>query len=228
MSAMGYIPVGELSDRERAVFLSTVYRRLVLAVALFAGGQWLMFSSGFAYSWTSSVMSSSWLLILGGFMVVSWLSNRVLWGATSPSGQWAGLGALVAANVLIFSPMLVVAEIYAPGAIADAAVYALVGFVTLSVVAVRSSRDFLWFRVWLQWAGLSALALIVVAVLFGLSLGDWFSVAMIGLASASILFETQSMLRQMPPGRETAVAASLFSSLALLFWYVLRLVMSRR
>ena len=50
-----------------------------------------------------------------------------------------------------------------------------------------------------MWGGVSALVLIVAAVLFGLSLGIWFSVAMIALAGASILYQTQTILRRYPP-----------------------------
>ena len=65
-------------------------------------------------------------------------------------------------------------------------------------------------------------------MLTGFQLGTWFSLAMIGFAGAAILYETQVILRETPPGRETVAAMALFSSLALLFWYVLRLFMERR
>ena len=65
------------------------------------------------------------------------------------------------------------------------------------------------------------------AVVFGASLGTWFSVAMIAFAGAAILYDTQKILRHYPADREVAAAMSLFASLALLFWYVLRLL-SRR
>ena len=73
-----------------------------------------------------------------------------------------------------------------------------------------------------------ALVAIVLAVVTGSALGTWFSLAMIGFAGAAILYETQVILRETPPGRETVAAMALFSSLALMFWYVLRLLMSRR
>src|SRR3546814_7271216 len=55
----------------------------------------------------------------------------------------------------------------------------------------------------LMWGGIAALVLIVAAVIFGLSLGIWFSVAMIALAGGSILYqrseehtsELQSLMR---------------------------------
>jgi len=135
---------------------------------------------------------------------------------------------LVAANALIFAPMLVIAELQVPGTVAQAGQYAVGGFVVLSVIAHRSSRDFTWLGASLRWFGILALAGIALAVLTGFQLGTWFSLAMIGFAGAAILYETQVILRETPPGRETVAAMALFSSLALLFWYVLRLFMERR
>jgi hypothetical protein len=48
---------------------------------------------------------------------------------------------------------------------------------------------------------------------------------MIGIAGAAILYDTQKIYQSFPPGREVVAAMQLFSSLALLFWYVLQLVM---
>ena len=72
-----------------------------------------------------------------------------------------------------------------------------------------------------------ALVLILAAVLFGLELGVWFSLAMIGLAGASILYQTQTILRRYPEEAYVGAAVQLFASVMLLFWYVLRLF-SRR
>ncbi len=63
--------------------------------------------------------------------------------------------------------------------------------------------------------------------MFGANLGTWFSVGMIALAGGAILYDTQMILRRYPADREVAAAMSLFASLALLFWYMLRLL-SRR
>ena len=54
-----------------------------------------------------------------------------------------------------------------------------------------------------------------------------FTIAMIGLAGASILYQTQSIVREYPEWAYVGAAVSLFASLMLLFWYVLRLFMRR-
>ena len=208
--------------------MGRVYTRLVAGVALFVLLEAYLFTSGLAVAITQFVFSTSWLLILGGFMIVSWLANSVALRATSPASQWGGFALLVAANALIFAPMLVIAELQVPGTVAAAGQYAVGGFIILSVIAHRSARDFTWLGATLRWFGVLALVAIVLSVVTGATLGTWFSLAMIGFAGAAILFETQVILRETPPGRETVAAMALFSSLALLFWYVLRLLMDRR
>ncbi len=222
------MPVGLQEPQVRADFMRRVYTRLVAGVAAFVLIEAYLFTSGLAVAITEFVFSTSWLLILGGFMVVSWLANSVALRAATPASQWGGYLLLVAANALIFAPMLVIAELQVPGTVAQAGQYAIGGFVVLSVIAHRSSRDFTWLGASLRWFGILALAGIALAVLTGFQLGTWFSLAMIGFAGAAILYETQVILRETPPGRETVAAMALFSSLALLFWYVLRLFMERR
>ncbi len=221
-------PVGVQDAQVRADFMKRVYTRLVVGVAAFVLLEAFLFASGLAVAITQFVFSTSWLLILGGFMVVSWLSNSLTHRASSPGAEWGGYMLLVAANALIFAPMLVIAELQVPGTVGQAGQYAVAGFIVLSIIAHRSSRDFTWLGATLRWFGVLALVAIVLAVLTGASLGTWFSLAMIGFAGAAILYETQVILREMPPGRETMAAMALFSSLALLFWYVLRLFMERR
>ncbi len=222
------IPVGVQSAQVRADFMRRVYTRLVAGVAAFVLMEAYLFTSGLAFAITEFVFSTSWLLILGGFMIVSWLSNSLTMRATSPATEWGGYLLLVAANALIFAPMLFIAELQVPGTVSAAGQYAVAGFVILSVIAHRSARDFTWLGATLRWFGVLALVAIVLAVITGSALGTWFSLAMIGFAGAAILYETQVILREMPPGRETMAAMALFSSLALLFWYVLRLFMERR
>jgi len=220
-------PVAAFGPDVRRTFMTRVYMRLLAGVAAFVLLESYLFSSGLAVAITVAVASTSWLLVLGGFMIVSWLANSVGFRAEGALAQWGAYGLLVAANAVIFAPLLVLAEQSVPGVIGRAAQVSVVGFVALSVVAVRSSRDFTFLGAALRWVGVLALVAIVAAVLFGTGLGTWFSVAMIGFAGAAILHDTQTIMRSYPPDREIAAAMSLFASLALLFWYVVRLFARR-
>ena len=63
--------------------------------------------------------------------------------------------------------------------------------------------------------------------IFGFNLGTWFSVGMVGLAGAAILYDTSNVLHHYPEDRYVAAALELFASMALMFWYVLQLFLSR-
>ena len=80
----------------------------------------------------------------------------------------------------------------------------------------------------LMWGGILALVLIVAAAIFGFELGVFFSVAMVAFAGAAILYDTSNVLHHYPENRAVGAALELFASVALLFWYILRLFMSRR
>lgn len=51
---------------------------------------------------------------------------------------------------------------------------------------------------------------------------------MVGFAGAAILYDTSNILREYPEDRYISAALQLFASVALMFWYVLRLFMGER
>jgi len=68
----------------------------------------------------------------------------------------------------------------------------------------------------------------VASIIFAFSLGIIFSAAMVLFASAAILYDTSQVLHHYRTNQHVAASLSLFASVALLFWYVLRIVMSLR
>ncbi len=66
------------------------------------------------------------------------------------------------------------------------------------------------------------------SILFGFGLGLWFSAAMVGLASAAILYRTSAVLGTYRTDQHVAATLGLFADVALLFFYVLRLVGANR
>ena len=134
---------------------------------------------------------------------------------------------IVVGQAIIFVPMLSIAEHYAPGAIRSAAALTLIGFAGLTAIVFFTRKDFSFLGGLLRWAGVLALLTIVAGVVFGLNLGSWVSIAMIGLAGGAILYDTSNILRHYPEDRYVAAALELFASVAMMFWYVLRLFTSR-
>lgn len=221
------IPAAQMGATAQRAFMVRVYAHLLLAIAAFVGLEWFLFSSGIAETFLGLVQRTNWLLILGGFMVASWMAQRAT-ASASRGVQYAGLFGLVAAYSLIFTPMLAIAATSAPdGTITLAAGITLLGFVALSGIAITTAVDFSFMRSLLMWGGFAALGLIALGVFGVLNLGAWFSVAMIALAGGAVLYDTQKIYHHMPANREVGAAASLFGSIALIFFYVLRLL-SRR
>jgi FtsH-binding integral membrane protein len=219
----------EQAATERGVFIMRVYGHLLGAIALFTLIEVYLFRTGMAESITRALLGVNWLLVLGGFMLAGWLARGMASRAGGLGSQYAGLLLYVVAQAVIFTPMLFIADSYAGGGvIRSAAVVTLAGFVGLTAVVFYTRKDFSFLGALLRWAGILALVAIAAAVLFGLELGTWFSVAMVGLAGAAILYDTSKILRHWPNDRYVGAALELFSSVALMFWYVLRLFMGRR
>lgn len=216
-------PTAQQSAAVQRSFMVRVYAHLLGAIVAFIGVEWLLFTSGLAESFTRMVVNTNWLLVLAGFMVASWLAQRAT-VAGSRGTQYVGLLGLVGAYALIFTPMLYVTMAEGQqGLIGLAAGITLVGFVALSGIAITTAVDFSFMRSLLLWGGVVALGLIALGVFGLLELGTWFSVAMIGLAGGAVLHDTQR-IRNLPPGNEVGAAASLFGSVAMIFFYVLRLL----
>jgi uncharacterized protein len=222
------VPVSELSVESRATFISRTYLHLLGAIIGFTLIEVFLFTTGLAYSMAFAMLSVNWLLILGAFVIVSWMASSVAHSSASSGVQYAALTGFVIAEAVIFVPLLVIADLHAPGAIQSAAVVTAFGFAGLTLVVFMTRKDFSFLKGILWWGFIAALVLIVSAVLFGFELGTYFSVAMITLAGGAILYKTSNVLHHYPEDRYVAAALELFASVALLFWYVLRLFLSRR
>ena len=223
-----YVPVGESSVDARARFITRTYNHLMGSIVLFTLLEVWFFSTGMAETIAAAMMSTSWLLILGGFIVVSWLATRAAHTSESKPAQYAALVAIVVAYSVLFIPMLFIANSYADGTIESAALVTMLGFGGLTAVAFTTRKDFSFMAGALRWAGVLALVAIVAAVLFGFELGTWFSVAMVGFAGAAILYDTSNVLHHYPEDRYVSAALQLFASVALMFWYVLRIFIGSR
>jgi FtsH-binding integral membrane protein len=220
--------VGRLGVQSRATFVSRTYAHLVGAIGAFTLIEIYLFQSGLAERITRTLLGVSWLWVLGAFVVVSWLASRTAHLAASKGAQYAALIAFVVAQAIIFVPLLYLADQTAPGVISSAAAVTFLGFAGLTVVAFVTRKDFSFLRGILMWGGIVALVLIVAGAIFGFELGTYFSVAMIGLAGAAILYDTSNVIHHYPDDRYVAAALELFASVALMLWYVLRLFLSRR
>ena len=222
------VPVSDLAAREQSSFLTRTYAHLVLAVLLFVGLEVWLFQSGIAQSVLKVFSGVSWLLVLGGFMLLSWVATLIAVPSVARPLQYVGFVLYVSLQAIITVPLLAAAESAAPGVIASAAQVTIGGFLLLTAVVVTTGRDFSFLRSFLIWGGLFGLGVIVCAVLFGFNPGTWFSVAMIALACGSVLYTTSNIMRGFPANADVAASIQLFAGIAMMFWYVLRMFMGSR
>lgn len=212
----------------RARFIVRTYLHLLGAILAFTAIEIALFASGVGETLGIAMLNTNWLFVMGGFLLVGWLGSRFAHMAGSPVTQYLGLSVYVVAEAIVFVPLLLIAQIQAPGAIQSAAVVTLLGFGGLTAVAFVSRKDFSFLGSIIKWGGVVALVAIVSGAIFGFQLGTFFSVAMVGLAGASILWDTSNVMHHFPEDRYVGAALQLFASVALMFWYVLRLFINRR
>jgi hypothetical protein len=107
-------------------------------------------------------------------------------------------------------------------------------FAGLTLVVFITRADFSFLRMFLWLGGLAAMGFIVAAIFMPMlvanfsMLGLIFTCAMIVLACGYILYDTSNVLHHYRTNQHVAAALALFASVAILFWYILRLFMNRR
>ncbi len=222
------LTVAQAPPDERAAFIRRTYAHLAGAVLAFVGLEFYIVNSPIAMMLLNVMqMRFGWLLILGGFMILGRLATGLAAGGASPSVQYAGLTLYVIAESVIFAPLLLLAVLYgAPDVLPMAGILTLLLFGGLTLVVFTTRKDFSFLRGILAIGSMLALGLIVCAVLFGFNLGLVFSFAMVLLASGAILYDTSRILLHYGPDQHVAASLQLFASVALLFWYILQIVMS--
>lgn len=217
------------SDIEKADFYKKTYLHVALAILAFIGVETVLLQVVpdqviFAMFGQRYI----WLLIIGVFWLASVLATK--WSLSlSKSTQYLGLGFYILLEAVIFLPLIKIATLYAgPQVIFQAAMLTIAMFAGISFVAFTSKRDFSFLRNIIVIGGFISLGLIVGGMLFGFNLGLWFSVGMVILASATILYQTSKLKDSYSTNQYVGASLQLFASIMLLFWYILSILMSRR
>ncbi len=224
------LPVATTPGAARAAFIRQTYLHLAGAILACAAIAALLLRWPGARNLIGTMTTGyNWLIVLALFIGVSTQADRWARNVMSRSMQYLGLGLFVVAQAVVLLPVLFVATNYStPDVLPTAGVLTLFLFSGLTAVAFLSGADFSFLRGALAIGGFLALGLIVVAILFGLSLGVWFAAALVVYAGAALLYQTSGIIRDYRTDQPVAAALGLFASVALLFWNILNIVMSRR
>jgi FtsH-binding integral membrane protein len=99
--------VADSPESARAEFIRKTYGHLAGAIALFAILEGMFLGLGFGEAALALLGTSrfSWLIVLGAFMLVSWVAERWATNGTSMAMQYAGLVLYTVAEAVIFLPM---------------------------------------------------------------------------------------------------------------------------
>jgi FtsH-binding integral membrane protein len=224
--------VADALPDERATFIRKTYAHLAGAVLLFILLETYLVVSG-AGLWMAQTMLGgrfSWFIVLGAFMGVSILANWWANSQTSRPLQYMGLMLYIVAETIIFLPLLFLAKMKTGDGnlIIQAGIITAGLFAGLTAVVFLSRKDFSFLGPILAIGGFVALAFIAASLLFGFSLGNLFAFVMVLFAGGAILYDTSNILHKYRTDQHVAASLSLFASVALLFWYVLRIFMGSR
>lgn len=223
------IAVSLLTDEKRVAFYRKTYTHLALAVLLFILVETMFFQIPWVLEFALSLTDGwLWLLMLGGFMLITNYAEKMALQSHDTNKQYLALLLYVVAEAFIFIPLIFMAMIMAEDGgleiLNQAAILTLSLFSGLSAVVLLTKKDFSFLKSILAIGFFIALGLIVAGVLFGFNLGLWFSVGMVILASGSILYQTSNMVHKYSEDQYVAASLGLFASLMLLFWYILSIL----
>src|SRR2546430_16709741 len=96
------VAVGELDEQSRGVFVSRTYGHLFGAVSAFTLIEIFLFKTGLAETIAQAMLGVSWLLVLGGFVVVSWIASKTAHAFYIKAAQSAALAAFAVPEALLF------------------------------------------------------------------------------------------------------------------------------
>ncbi len=230
--------VADAPAADRAAFFRRTYGLVAIGFAAFAALLAIFFvgfdqHSGIAFalfaalgSLVSSLGNWSILLVMLAFWGATTVAQSLAFNRASRSSQYAGLGLYVVLEALIFVPLIGYVILSTKGNASSVLVPA--GIVTggmiagLTALVFMTNLDFSFLKVAIILGSFAAIAIVIVAAIAGLSLGAWFSIAMIVLMATVILYQTNEIKNTLETDQHVAAAFILFSSFVTLLFYVIR------
>ncbi|MDB5389727.1 MAG: putative family carrier/transport protein [Planctomycetaceae bacterium] len=220
----------DASESARAAFMRRTYLHLFGAILAFIGIEAVFFQ----VLPVNEVMQTLFgrgaggiIVLMVAFMVAGWLAQYWAHNSTSRVMQYLGLALYTVTEAVIFLPILYIAsKLDQNGAniIPTAGIITMLIFGGLTTIVLLTGADFSFLRVGLMVAGWAALVIAIASIFMGFSLGLMFAGAMIVLACGYILYDTSNVLHHYRTDQHVGAALELFASVALLFYYVLRIL----
>jgi FtsH-binding integral membrane protein len=226
--------VAQATPDQRAAFITRTYLHLVGAILVFVALEALWFVTPVAAGVFQFLQMSKymWLVMMAGFVGVSYLANRWALDSTSRPLQYAGLGLYTVLQSVFFLPLIAMAIMLGAqgdeNILSKAAMITSMLFISLTGIVFVTRKDFSFLRGILIFGGIAAMGFIVASIVFGFTLPMFFSYIMVAFACGYILHDTSNVMLRYRTTQHVAAALALFASVMLLFWYVLRILIDRR
>lgn len=225
-----YLSAAESTPVERGQFIRRTYTHLAGAVLAFAVLEAILVTSPIGAAMMNLMMGGkySWAIVMLVFMGITWMAQTMAQSEGGLGTQYMGLGLYVVAYAFLFIPMIMIAKESEGNIILMAGMTTAGLFFGLTAIVMLTKADFSFLSGVISIGFFVSLGVIIASMIFGFSLGIIFSGAMALLAGLTILYQTSGIFQTYRTDQYVAASVALFGSVALLFWYILRIFMSRR
>ncbi|CAL2060195.1 Bax inhibitor-1 family protein [Tenacibaculum sp. 190524A05c] len=224
--------IAQSTEAERVEFYKKTYAHVAGGVLLFIIFEFLLLQSDALVNFMLSMTQGyKWLLLLGGFMLITNYAESTALRTTDKNLQYMAYAGYIFAEAIIFVPLIAIVTKFMGGEgmalLQQAGIVTLTLFAGLSSIVLITKKDFSFLRSAMTIGFFIAIGLIIAGTLFGFNLGLWFSVGMCALAGGSILYQTSNLVHKFTTEDYIPAALGLFASLMLLFWYVIQIFLDR-
>jgi FtsH-binding integral membrane protein len=228
--ALDHPIVERAPESARAAFIRRTYGHLAGAVLAFIALETVLLNLPNIHQivWGMFSTPMTWLVIIFAWLGVSWLAQVWAQSDTSRTLQYVGLSLYVAAISVIFLPLLYVAAylVKDPNLIPQAGILTLCVFAGLTISAFITRRDFSFLGPIVSIGCLLVSGVIIVGLLFGgFGFGLLIAFVMVALMSAAILYQTSNIIHRYRTDQHVAAALALFAAVAMLFYYILYILL---
>jgi FtsH-binding integral membrane protein len=228
----------ESTSSARTTFIRRTYAHLAGAVLALVGIEAALLTIPGVDRQIMGVLGQSpwtFLIIFGAFIVFGTLAQYWAASQTSRTTQYIGLSVYVLLEAVILFPILCFTKwmgdpnlggsLKYANIIPTAGILTLAVFAALTLVVFTTKKDFSFLGSALALCSFAAFGFIIVAIIFGISLGVFFCAAMIVLMGGYILYDTSNIIHHYNTDQYVAASLALFASVATLFFYILRLLL---
>lgn len=217
-------PQIQFEETAREAFIKKVYVHLLFSILLFGIIELMLISSNSANVLAEKMVSGkNWIFVLIAYIGVSSIAMKCAETKNDKLTQYIALLVYIVAEAVIFLPLLLLAETVAYNAIPHAIVLTATLCVGLTICVFVSGKRFDILYKYIIVGGLLSAGLIFSAIIFGFNLGLLFSVCMIFLGSMALLYQTDAIAYEYGEDDYVATSMAIFSSVMLIFWYILRM-----